>query len=811
MGGLGPAFSQKKILTGVIRDAHSEEVVPFASVSFKNTTVGKLSDSSGLFSFYLSAWPSDTLEITCVGYQPRRFYINPLKDSIQMNVIFERGTFNEGIRVRSKVNKGLFVWKKIVEHKPEHDRSRLDNFAYELDNKLELDLKNINFTKLLKLKVLKPIEDLLKENMDSSEGIKYLPVYFTEALSDYYFQNKPLKRREVIKGIKLTGKMDESVKKSMGGMNQIVNVYNNFIPVIDKQFVSPVSVNGDSYYNYRVADTQVVNNNRYYHLVFTPKHRGTNTFEGDCWVQVGSFAIQKMNLRLGKDANINFLETLSLIQEFKQINDSTWFLAKDKFVADITPVKNAAGFIGRKTTTYRNIRINDTSVIRELEKNKIAEEIIPLPGSDDRTTEFWDSTRHEELTRTERGVIRMMDTLSNSPRFQQLTKKLTFIGTGYLDVGKFQIGPWYNWISSNSWEGTRLRFDLGTNKKFNEKFRLHAYLAYGFKDKRFKGMGEIFYLPSKHPRTYLWAGIKDDMDYGQSNYGSVSQDNVFGLAFRKNNVPIKKIRINEKSFEFFRETLPWMSTLLVLTHRAWTPLRNLIPADSFKTTLPGNPLTTFEVSLRLRFAYLETFIESNFYRSSMGSAYPIGEFWFTRGIKGVFNSRYSYTKIYGNISDYFSIPPLGGISWSIYGGKTFGTLPYPMLDIAPGNELYYYSGSAFNMMNRWEFIHDKYAGISVEHHIGNGIFRLLPKLKWRQFWTVKTLWGSLSAANKKLNFKQGNTFQTLDGKTYMELGTGIDNIFHVFRIDFIWRPFPSTLSKEGDKSFGVFGSFRFSF
>jgi hypothetical protein len=75
---------------------------------------------------------------------------------------------------------------------------------------------------------------------------------------------------------------------------------------MDKQFVSPASDNGDAYYNYRVIDTQIVNQNRYYHLVFTPKRHGENTFEGDCWVHAGTYAIQKMNLRLGKDANVNF-------------------------------------------------------------------------------------------------------------------------------------------------------------------------------------------------------------------------------------------------------------------------------------------------------------------------------------------------------------------------------------------------------------------------------------------------------------------------------------------------------------------------
>jgi Family of unknown function (DUF5686)/CarboxypepD_reg-like domain len=806
------ARGQKKIIIGTVKDSHSEERIPFASVSFKNATVGKLTDSSGSFSFFLNNWPSDTLEITCVGYQPFLFAIDTKKDSFLLSIPMERGTFNEGVRVKVKVNKGLLIWRKIVRNKPDNDRYRFDNFSYELYNKLELDLKNINFEKFGKFRPLKPISDLINHNIDTSEGLKYLPTYLTEALSDYYYQKKPLKRREIIKAANTNGIKNESIVKLLGGMDQVVNVYNNFIPVLDKQFVSPISDNGDYYYNYRVVDTQYVNKKRFYHLVFTPKRKGGDTFEGDCWVHDTTFAIQKMNLRLGKEANVNFVENLSLIQEYKLINDSVWFLSKDKFVADLSPLgKDKPGFIGRKTTTYKNVVVNDTSVIQELNKNKILEEVITLEGADEKNKEFWSSSRHEELSKTEAGIIKMIDTLVNAAVFQRFTRTANFIGTGYLNVGNFQIGPWFNWITSNSWEGFRMRFDLGTNHKFDKRWWWHGYLAYGFSDKNLKGKAELFYLPKKHPRLYLYGSYTNDIDWGQNYYGEVTQDNVFALAVRKTNVPVKYIKVNEKRFEFFNETRSGFSTLFATTHKSYLPLRNLIPKDSFVVFNGRGPLTSFEVSLRLRFAYLEKFLENQFFRTSLGSTYPIGELYISRGISGIFKSNYDYTKISASISDYFKIPPFGSISFYVYGGKTFGVLPYMLLDIAPGNELYYYNKYAFNMMNRWEFVHDKYAGINIEHNIGNGIFRMFPKLRFRQFWTAKALWGSLSDKNKAFNFKQGHSFQTLDGRTYLELGTGVDNIFKVFRVDFIWRVLPSTLPKEGDKTFGIFGSFRLAF
>ncbi|MBK5270565.1 MAG: carboxypeptidase-like regulatory domain-containing protein [Bacteroidia bacterium] len=805
-------FSQKKIISGIVKDSHSEETIPFASVSFKNSTIGNLTDSSGAFSFYLSTWPSDTLEITCVGYQPFKYFINTSKDSVLLNVLMERGTFNEGATVRIKVNKGLFVWRKIVQHKPENDRYRFDNFSYELYNKLELDLKNINFEKFGKFKPLKPISNLIRQNIDTSEGLRYLPAYLTEALSDYYYQKNPKRRREVIMAANTNGVKNESMLKLLGGMDQNINVYNNFIPIFDKQFISPISDNGDYYYNYRVADTQYIGKNRFYHLVFTPRRKGGNTFEGDCWVHVGTFAIQKMNLRLGKEANVNFVENLSLIQEYQLINDSTWFLAKDKFVVDLSPVgKERPGFIGRKTSTYQKIVVNDSSVVNELHKNKLLEEVVIEPGADEKSKTYWNDNRHEELSKTENGIIKMIDTLTNAAVFKRFTNTANFIGTGYLNTGNFQLGPWYNWITSNSWEGFRVRFDLGTNHHYDKHIWWHSYLAYGFGDKKLKGKGEIFYLPKKHPRLYLYGSYTNDLDFGQNYYGEITSDNIFALAIRKPNIPLKFMKTKEKRFEFYNETRSGFSTFLAVTNKSYLPLKNLPPRDSFPASSGRTPFTSFDVSLRLRFAYLEKFLENNFFRTSLGSDYPIGEVFISHGFPGILKSNYDYTKISGSISDYFKIPPYGSISYFIYGGKTFGTLPYILLDIAPGNELHYYNKYAFNMMNKYEFIHDKYAGINIEHNIGNGIFRWFPKLRFRQFWTAKALWGSLSEANKTLNFKQGNTFETLNGKTYLELGTGIDNIFHVFRLDFIWRVLPSALPKQNDKNFGIFGSFRINF
>ncbi|HEX6333494.1 MAG TPA: DUF5686 family protein, partial [Flavisolibacter sp.] len=403
---LVPATMQaQKVFSGRIRDQHSGEAVPFASVRFKTTGIGKLADSSGAFTFHFSQWPTDSLEITSVGYQDMVFMVDPPQpgnDTVYLPIQLVPGKITGEVVIRKKINRGLIMWRRIVKRKPFNDRYRFDNFSYELYNKLELDLKNLNKEKLSQAKLLRPFSFIF-ENMDTTEGIAYLPAYLTETISDYYYQKSPRKRREVIRAVNTLGIDNESIMKLTGGMDQNVNFYNNYIPVFDKQFVSPISDNGDEYYNYKVADTQYVGGRRLIHFLFSPKRKGENTFEGDCWVHDTTMAIQKMTLRLGKEANLNFVERLSLIQEYQLINDSTWFLSKDKFVVDINPIgKSSLSFIGRKTTTYRNVAVNDSTVVRELAKNRKMEEVIQLPEAAAKTDKFWSLSRHEELTETEK-------------------------------------------------------------------------------------------------------------------------------------------------------------------------------------------------------------------------------------------------------------------------------------------------------------------------------------------------------------------------------------------------------------------------
>lgn len=807
------ASAQKLLVKAVVRDSHNEEPIPFASVEIFPARQGVVTDSLGFFSIDVTGMKADSLFITYVGYARKALAITSVINKDNLVIDLER-QISGGVVVKQKANWGLILWRKVVRHKDHNDRSRFANYGYEVHNKLQLDLNKVNAEKLKELKLLAPFAFIL-DNVDTSEGgTPVLPIYLTETISDYWHSRNPNRSREEIKASKTNGLNNESVTKQLGAMYQNVNVYNNFIPVFDKQFVSPLSDNGDAYYQYRVADTVVLNGRRYFHWLFSARRKGDNTFEGDAWIHDSTFAVQRIQLRIDGTSPVNYIENLSIYQDFRLINDSTWFLSKDKFIADIYPIgKNKSGMKGRKTTTYRNVIVNSDSVLLALSRNKLQEEVIVLPGSEEKSDGYWTQSRHEELNKSEQSIYKMIDTLQQMPIFKKYYNTLSFITTGYKPIGNYEIGPWFNWLTVNAWEGLRMRFDLGTTPGFNKNMYLHGYLAYGFGDQKFKGKAEMYYFFNKTPRRMLHVSYLNDIDNGQNYYDEVSLDNIFALAVRKSGIPIKFMKIRGQEIEYIHSNLQGWSVKLEARRRIYNPLQNLPDASNFKSGV-GDSLNNFETSISVRFAYLEKFLEGNYFRTSLGSDYPIAELRYSRGWSGVLNSNYDYHKINFRVNGFHKIAPWGTIDYSVYAGKIFGTLPYMLLDVAPGNELYYYNKYAFNLMARFEFINDRYAGVGFEHNFGPGIFKytgITRRLKWRQFWNLKTLWGGLTDANRSLNFVPGHPFQDLQGRTYAEIGTGIDNIFKVIRLDMVWRLAPRPLPESWVSKFGVFGSFRLAF
>jgi hypothetical protein len=418
----------------------------------------------------------------------------------------------------------------------------------------------------------------------------------------------------------------------------------------------------------------------------------------------------------------------------------------------------------------------------------------------------------------------MIDTLKSIPLFKEYTRNLEFLVDGYRKYGKVEIGPWYKWVSGNQLERLRLRFDLGTTEKFSKYLRLNGYLAYGIKDKSWK---EYFSVAYKFPKL---KGIStqiyylNDLDNGRVRFNEedASTDNIFSQALRRPTIPQKFLGQKEIKFNVTKEWNSGFSNSLSLTRtdfEPYTPLpgKNSIGDGNYKE------IVSADIMYRIRYAPGEKKIVTNRRQIRFKGSKPIYELRYTEGFKGLLGSGYDYKKVHAAISQKVRVPNFGVITYNAYAGKIYGdSLPFMLLELHPGNEVYVYNRNGFNLMNRFEYFSDYYAGFQLEHNIEKKIINLIPflrKTKIRQFWTLKGVWGEMNTANRVFNRTELGAYQlrTLRANTYLEYGTGFDNIFRFFRIDFVWRqapPIPANTAPsriQPIQNFGIFGSVRLQF
>lgn len=814
--------SKKYIIEGKIIDFTTAEPLSFATVFFPGTSVGLKADIDGNFKFILDKLPKDSLAVTVIGYAKKTIPIQVSSKYLKLKIELERSSIMmRDFVVKFEKDPALNFVKKIIKNKSNNNYDKADNYSYEVYNKLEMDINKIPKKAFSKSPILKEFNFIEKYIDSTSEDKPFLPLFLTETISDYYYQKKPKKTKEFIKGSRISGYENQSVSKMLGSMYQNINIYDNKIPIFNVDFVSPIANDAPSFYKYQFADTQWIDHKLCYQIVFSSKRKGEHTFNGDFWVHDSDYAIQKINMIVTKDENINWVNKVTLHQEFTCLEDTLWFLTKDKFYVDFLPPQGdkIAGFLGRKTTTYKNIIVNNPineEVVND-KKNKSDSHIEA--GALTRNEEYWNSVRHDSLGKNEKAIYQMIDTIQSLPVYKRYYNLFYLIGTGIKEIGPIEIGPIYNLYSQNPVEGSRFRLSLGTTPKLFKNIYLKGYVAYGLLDKRVKYNGSALWILKREPRSYIYAEIKSDIDNTVSQYDEAgSVDNIFNFLGRRKNIPWKLAFVEKQRLEYMTSSYNGFRILLSAERKSFAPYDPLPIKNIFfnQDGIETNAIQTSELGIELRFAYKEQFVEGNYYRTSLGTKYPLVKFFVGQGFKNVLGSDYKYTKFRFGISDYTSIPHAGNLYYNVFAGKIIGkNLPYPLLEIHPGNEFYYYSRSTFSMMHRYEYLSDAYIGANIEHSLGAFIFKYIPllkKSKIRTFWNMKGVYGSMSSANQLTNLNKGFEFQTLARSPYLEAGTGIENILKVLRIDFVWRILPlNNFNDTLARRFGIFGSVKFDF
>lgn len=812
------SLAQTKV-SGKVIDNNKEEV-PYASVYFKNSTKGVIANDYG--KFYLESDDKhDTLVITFVGYKTEFISLNQ-RSNLDLLIELKEDNLLDEVKIYTgktskKNNPALDILRKIWERKRKNGLNMFSQYEYDKYEKIQFDLNSIDSAYRSK-RIFKGMEFIF-EQVDTNRitGKTYLPIFINENIAQVYGDNTNNKKIEKTLGNKNSGfDSNQYIIEFIKDLYTDYNIYDNYIKIYNKDFVSPLSKTGINVYNYVLADSAFIENKWCYKIVYYPRRKGELTFSGDFWVNDSTYAIKKINLEASKDANINWIKEIYIEQEFDVINDSVFLLKRDHFMSDfsISKKEDSKGVYGKRTSIFENHKFNIEHPIEFYKEdvNKFDESIYT------RSDDFWKTYRFEALSKDEYGIYKMLDTLKTVPKFRFLFDLTSTIASNYYVIPKykFDYGPIFSTFGYNDIEGLRLRTGGRTYFGPNDKWRIEGYLAYGFKDNQFKYGINGKVMLSTPTRLMIYGGNRRDIE--QIGVSLTETNDVLARSFASNSLfssgdNSKLTNINLSTFGVEIEPVKNLRFLSTFSYRTLRPSSDRFNLDYYVDKARNNiseETRQSEIEFAIDYTPGKRTIGYGVDRKNIDERFLKLYLRYSHGIKGVLKSDFTYDKIQLYARKPVLLGGFGELTTTIEAGKTFGQVPLGLLNIVPGNQSWFHIPNTFANLNYYEFVTNEYATLHLEHNFGGRLFSRiswLRNLNLREIIGIRGAYGQISQENIDLN--ASSLVYKAPDKIYYEYYIGVGNILKIFRLDLSWRG--NYLDMPDARRFAIKGSFGFYF
>jgi hypothetical protein len=837
----GELFSQQTRVSGII--LQQEDSLPaFASVVFKEDSANgdNVDLKDGKFSI------STKKNVTAIivrgtGYKTVEYKIEANKNNKDI-LIYLESNVNEliGVTVKPKRNPADVLIDSVIARRKITDFKRASSFYVNTYEKTTLSIYNVS-EKFKKSIIMRPIKEVF-DNPDTVDGVVMYPAIMAESFSDLYKKRGQLESKYQW-GSKISGIENDVL--DLGSLTttlfQDFNVYDDYQNILGKIFMGPINPIGKTYYDYRVVDTSTIKGHRCFKIELRPKLFTELIYNGSIWISDTTYAVIQADLKMDKNANINLFSNLEVNVGYKKLqNDSTHFvLDNERIRIDINPTDfiSFTMNLGKKNDRFLLSAVKKTYYSNFVLDHKPPKHIPPMGTVEVADTvkhpeKWWQEHRPVELDSVAKKIYSTAELIKQKPIVKILVKVGDIFGSGYANLDYVALGPLYEIYSRNDIEGDRLKMGIRTGDSLSRRFIAEGFIAYGFGDKRWKWQAFANFHLTKDKKPWRMITVMGRMGIEQIglNPGQFRPDNIVGTFLRRRTLRTLSY-INQATITYDHDWFQGFNHKLTIDWQQVFPTNTLpfpILDDNGVVTGYLPSYTRFEIRLETTLALGQRQLTGRTKRRTLRGKWPEIKFTYAIGIKGVLGSEYNYHLLRINIKDIIRIKPLGYGEYVFSAGKVFGQVPYPILEIHPGNDTYSYDKYAFNCMNYFEFVSDQFITFSYEHHFEGFFFNKIPgfnKLKWREVIGIRGVWGSLSQQNARFMALPHGTYDLKDQLTgkyvpYMEVNVGIENIFNIIRIDFVYR---LTHRKQADPNnpgqmlyadafnWGIFGGFSFDF
>ena len=201
-------------------------------------------------------------------------------------------------------------------------------------------------------------------------------------------------------------------------------------------------------------------------------------------------------------------------------------------------------------------------------------------------------------------------------------------------------------------------------------------------------------------------------------------------------------------------------------------------------------------NVTLRYAPGEKFYQTRSNRIPINLDAPVFALTQEYAPKGFLGSMNTINKTELSVQKRFWFSAFGYTDIILKAGKVWSEVNYPDLLIPNANLSYTIQPESYALMNAFEFANDQYVSWDITYWANGAIFNRIPLIKYmklREVFSFRGLYGRLSNKNNPefnndlFRFPLETRCKPMEKKPYMEIGVGLDNIFTILRLDYVWR------------------------
>ena len=797
-----PAFSvSAQKIEGAVKDEEGN-ILPFASILIKGTTMGVTANNQGKYSINLDPGKY-TLDCRYVGYasQEKQITLGNETATVTFNLTLQKLILKEVIIKNEGEDPAYEIIRQAIKKRPYYE-GQVKAFTAEVYIKGFVKLKELP-EKFMGKKI--PEEDRTAMGLDTSgKGI----IYLSESVTKVSAQQPDKFKLEV---------MSSRVSGSNGlgfDFPAFISLYKNNVNMFASQlnprgFVSPIADGALGFYKYKFLGSFFEDGNEVNVIKVIPRRNYEPLFSGIINITENDWRIYSCDLLLTKKSQLEIIDSLKILQIHTPVADDVWRIKSQvlHFSFDKFGIKASGDFLNAYSKYNLEPQFAHNFFNRVVVKYDTA--------ANKKTKEYWDTVRAVPLEPEEIKDYKVKDSLlkiridSSKQNLDSLRKKQgplkitqvmwTGVNRTHYDVKntyQVQFGPLLKTLQYNTVEGVAINPSLVISKfvkKWDTKISFIADARYGFNNQHFNPWAGFtfnsrnnFDIDKTYKRQsfFIAGGKRVSQFFKESDLDGLG-NSIGTLLYGRNEMKIYENYFAKIGFSKqwessarllieagYEDRLPIDNTTDFILNKKW--LSRFTPNYPIEI-LPAQFLRHQSVVAYASFSIKpgQRYIQFPKYKMAIGSKYPTFTLDYAKGFKNILGSDVDFDKWSFNVADDANLKLAGSIKY------TFSVGGFLNNNSVFAHDYKHFYGNVSHVAKEYvkSFQNVSYYGFSntspfyselhFEHHSNGLLTNKIPLFK-------KLNWNLVEGANA--------VYINPDTK-YAEVFVGLENIFKIFRID----------------------------